>query len=87
MAQSVKHVPLAQVMIPGSWDGALHWAFCSAGVRFSLSLSLPILSPSLLLTLLNRYIKSLKKEIDYKKIFKKEIKKKNKTAVLRDFAV
>ena len=22
MAQSVKHLPLSQVMIPGSWDGA-----------------------------------------------------------------
>ena len=26
VAQSVKHLPLAQVMIPGSWDPALHQA-------------------------------------------------------------
>ena len=31
VAQSVKHLPLAQVMILGSWDGVLHpaqWAVC-----------------------------------------------------------
>ena len=26
VAQSVKHLPLAQVMIPGSWDQVLCWA-------------------------------------------------------------
>ena len=31
LVQSVKHLPSAQVMIPGSWDGAPHWASCSAG--------------------------------------------------------
>ena len=31
VAQSVKRLPLGQVMIPGSWDQALHWAPCSAG--------------------------------------------------------
>ena len=24
-------LPSAQVMIPGSWDQALHWALCSVG--------------------------------------------------------
>jgi len=39
VAQSVKHLPLAQVMIPGSWDGVLaHW-----GAGFSLCLPLPML--------------------------------------------
>ena len=41
LVQSVKHLPSAQVMIPGSWDGAPHWAPCSAG-----SLLLPPLLPS-----------------------------------------
>ena len=31
MAQSVKHLSLAQVMIPGSWDRALSQATWSAG--------------------------------------------------------
>ena len=39
VAQPVKHLPSAQVMIPGSWDRAPHWAPCSAG---SLLLSLPL---------------------------------------------
>ena len=39
VAQLVKHLTLAQVMISGSRDGALHWALCSEG-----SLSSP--SPS-----------------------------------------
>ena len=30
VAQSVKHLPLAQVMIPGSCDGAPHQPPCSA---------------------------------------------------------
>ena len=30
VAQSIKHLPSAQVMISGSWDRALHWAPCSA---------------------------------------------------------
>ena len=28
---SVKHLPLAQIMILGSWDSVLNWAPCSAG--------------------------------------------------------
>ena len=29
VAQSVKHLPSAQIMILGSWNRALHWAPCS----------------------------------------------------------
>ena len=42
----VKHLPLAQVMIPGSWDLVPHWALCrepaspSAYVSASLCVSL-----------------------------------------------
>ena len=39
VAQPVKHLPSAQVMIPGSWDRAPHWAPCSVG---SLLLPLPL---------------------------------------------
>ena len=31
VAQWVKPLPSAQVMIPGAWDRVLHWAFRSAG--------------------------------------------------------
>ena len=31
VVQSIKHLPLAQVMVPGSWDGAPRRALCSAG--------------------------------------------------------
>lgn len=51
VAQLVKNLPLAQVMIPGvlgSWDQAPHWAPCSAG---SLHLPLPQLLPLLVLSL------------------------------------
>ena len=41
-AQLVKHLPSTQVMIPGSWDRALHWALHSAG---SLLLPLPLAPP------------------------------------------
>jgi len=43
VAQPVKRLPLAQVMIPGSWDRVLHWAPCSAG---SLLLPLPTALPA-----------------------------------------
>ena len=36
VAQLVKRLPLAQVMISGSWDQVLSWAPCSAEVYFSL---------------------------------------------------
>jgi len=31
VAQMVKHLPLAQVMIPGSWDGAPAWGSLLGG--------------------------------------------------------
>ena len=34
----VNHLPLAQAVIPRSWDGATHWAPCSMGNLFFLSL-------------------------------------------------
>ena len=46
VAQSVKHLPSAQVMILGSWDQVPHQAPCSAG-SLLLSLPLPLLLPLL----------------------------------------
>ena len=51
VTQSVKHLPLAQVMIPGSWDRALHGAPCLAG---SLLLPLPACPPACALSLTNK---------------------------------
>ena len=51
MAQSVKFLPSAQVMIPGSWDQALSWAPCSVESRI---LPLPLLLPLLVLPLLSK---------------------------------
>jgi len=48
VTQSVKHLPLAQVMNLGSWDQAPHRSLCSAG---SLLLPLPLLLPLLVLSL------------------------------------
>ena len=48
MAQSVKHLPSAQILVSGSWDRVLHQASCSAG---SLLLPLPLLFPLLVLSL------------------------------------
>ena len=42
MAQLVKHLPSAQVTIPGSWVQAPHWTPCSGG-RLLLRLPLPLL--------------------------------------------
>ena len=63
MAQSVKHLPLAQVVISGSWNQVPHWALCSAGsLLLPLPLSLPlIMLLSLSLSLINT--KSLKRKI------------------------
>ena len=44
MAQSVKHLSSAGVMISRSWDQAPHWALCSVGSLLHL---LPLCSPSL----------------------------------------
>ena len=42
VAQSVKHLPSAHVMIPGSWDRVPHGALWSTGsLRLPLPLSLP----------------------------------------------
>ena len=41
VAQSVKHLPLAQVLIPGSWDRAPNLVLCSVE-----SLLLPLLLPA-----------------------------------------
>ena len=51
VAQSVKHLPLAQLMISGSWDRAPHQALCSAR---SLLLPLPLSLPFPLLVLFYR---------------------------------
>ena len=48
VAQSVKHLPSAQLIITGSWDRAHHRAPCSVG---SLLLPLPLLLPLLVLAL------------------------------------
>ena len=48
VAQWVRHLALAQVMISGSWDRALRWASCSAG---SLVLHLPLQLALLVLSL------------------------------------
>jgi len=51
----IKHLPSARVMIPGSWDRALHWAPCSVG-------GLLLLSPSPCLCSLCRIKKRKKKK-------------------------
>ena len=53
VAQLVKGLPLAQVMILGSWDQALNWAPCSVGSLF-LPLLLPLLVHMLSLSLSNK---------------------------------
>ena len=57
MAQSVNHLPLAQVMIPESWDQTPHGDPCSVGSLLLplLLLSLPCLH-SLSLSLSNKWI-------------------------------
>ena len=57
VAQSVKCLPLAQVMISRSWDQAFHWAPCSAkGLSLLLPLLLPLtLLPACALTVSNKY--------------------------------
>ena len=49
----LKPLPSAQVVIPGSWDGAPHGALCSAGSLLPL-LSLPASLPTCDLCLLNK---------------------------------
>ena len=57
VAQLVKHLPWAQVIVPESWDPALHWAPCSAG---SLLLPLPLQLPLLILSLSLSHVLSVK---------------------------
>ena len=60
VAQWVKPLPLAQVMISGFWDRALHQVLCSSG---SLLLPLPPAAPpACALSVSNKYIKSFKKK-------------------------
>jgi len=58
VAQSIKCLPTAQIMIPGSWDRAL---CIGRGAFFSLSLCPPPFPH--LRSLSNKYIKSFKKYI------------------------
>jgi len=60
VAQLVKRLPSAQVTIPESWDGFLHWDPCSAG-----SPLLPLCcSPQLMLSLsLSNKLKRKKKSL------------------------
>ena len=46
VAQSIKHLPSAQGVIPGYWDRAPHRAPCSAGLL--LPLPLPAAPPAVL---------------------------------------
>ena len=54
VAQSVKHLPLAQIMIPGFWDGAPHQAPCSAGTLLLPLLPAHVLSCYLCYSLSNK---------------------------------
>ena len=60
VAQAVKHLPLAWVMISGSWDQVLHRAPCSEG-RPLLPLPLPLCLLVLSHELFLKQIKYLKK--------------------------
>ena len=61
VAQWDKPLPSAQVMIPGSWDQALHWALCSAGSLLP-PLSLPASLPTCDLCQINKFLKNLLKK-------------------------
>ena len=79
MAQLVKPLPSAQVMIPGSWDQVPHRAPCSAGsllLSLPLPASLPACVYSLSLSLSGKQIKILKTK-----------KQKNKHLCCRDTEV
>ena len=54
VAQSVKHLPLAQVMISGSWDQSPHQAPCSVLSGESASPSPSASPPALSLSLTNK---------------------------------
>lgn len=79
VAQQVKHLPSAQVMIPESWDWAPHWAPCSAGVLlFPIPLS-PSFSPS---AFLSPCLCTLSLSLFLSEINKYNLQKKKKTHIL-----
>ena len=85
MAQWVKPLPSAQVMISGSWDRAPHRALCSAG-SLLLPLSLPAALPtcdSLSLCQINKLKKKKKSFHDQKKWFCR-VKVQTKTIELHE---
>lgn len=59
VAHLIKRMPLAQVLIPGFWDGALHWVPCSAK-SLLLHLPLPLSTARALSISLKKLVKSLK---------------------------
>ena len=64
MAQLVKHLPSAQVMILGSWDQTPHWVSCSArSLLLPLPLPLPIL---LMLAISNKLLNLVRKRFGEK---------------------
>ena len=60
VAQLVKCMPSPQVMIPGSWDGALLWVPCPAG-SLLLTLCLPFLLLALSVKQINKIFRKQKK--------------------------
>ena len=75
VAQLVKRLPLAQVMIPGSWDQAPHQAPCSVGSQL-LPFPLPLLRHVLFLFL--TYALSLSHMLALSQINKIFLKRKEK---------
>ena len=68
MAQSLKCLPLAQVMIPGCWDRAPCQVLCSVGSVLEDSLILPL--PPLLTHALSFCLSQINQSINLKKIKK-----------------
>ena len=71
MAQSVKHLPLAQAMILGSWDRVLSWDPCSVESLLH-PLPLPLSLLVLSLSQINKIFK--KKCVLSKSAIKKKLK-------------
>ena len=74
VAQWVKPLPFAQVMISGSWDRALHQALCSAGSLLP-PLSLPASLPACDLSLcqINKLKKILKKNVERQSVNERDL--------------